>query len=75
MRFFRSLALLLLILALTACTPPPSTAPTEPPPSPAPSASPTIEQGPRVSCLSFGGYGISTVCASTTPCGLALAPG
>ena len=22
----------------------------------------------------FGGYGISTVCASTTPCGLALAP-
>ena len=45
MRFFRSLALLLLILALTACTPPPSTAPTEPPPSPAPSASPTIEQG------------------------------
>ena len=25
--------------------------------------------------LSFGGYGISTVCASTTPCGLALAPG
>ena len=23
---------------------------------------------------SFGGYGISTVCASTTPCGLALAP-
>ena len=27
------------------------------------------------SCLRFGGYGISTVCASTTPCGLALAPG
>ena len=27
------------------------------------------------SSLSFGGYGISTVCASTTPCGLALAPG
>ena len=26
-------------------------------------------------CLSFGGYGISTVCASTTPLGLALAPG
>ena len=26
-------------------------------------------------CLKFGGYGISTVCASTTPCGLALAPG
>ena len=26
-------------------------------------------------CLSFGGYGISTVCASTTPRGLALAPG
>ena len=26
-------------------------------------------------CLSFGGYGISTVCASTTPYGLALAPG
>ena len=26
-------------------------------------------------CLSFGGYGISTVCASTTPFGLALAPG
>ena len=25
--------------------------------------------------LSFGGYGISTVCASTTPFGLALAPG
>ena len=25
--------------------------------------------------LRFGGYGISTVCASTTPCGLALAPG
>ena len=25
--------------------------------------------------LSFGGYGISTVCASTTPRGLALAPG
>ena len=25
-------------------------------------------------CLKFGGYGISTVCASTTPCGLALAP-
>ena len=24
--------------------------------------------------LSFGGYGISTVCASTTPLGLALAP-
>ena len=24
---------------------------------------------------SFGGYGISTVCASTTPLGLALAPG
>ena len=23
---------------------------------------------------SFGGYGISTVCASTTPLGLALAP-
>ena len=23
----------------------------------------------------FGGYGISTVCASTTPLGLALAPG
>ena len=31
---------------------------------------------PNVSaCLSFGGYGISTVCASTTPLGLALAPG
>ena len=27
------------------------------------------------SSLRFGGYGISTVCASTTPCGLALAPG
>ena len=26
-------------------------------------------------CLKFGGYGISTVCASTTPLGLALAPG
>ena len=26
-------------------------------------------------CLNFGGYGISTVCASTTPFGLALAPG
>ena len=26
-------------------------------------------------CLRFGGYGISTVCASTTPLGLALAPG
>ena len=25
--------------------------------------------------LNVGGYGISTVCASTTPCGLALAPG
>ena len=25
--------------------------------------------------LKFGGYGISTVCASTTPRGLALAPG
>ena len=25
-------------------------------------------------CLKFGGYGISTVCASTTPLGLALAP-
>ena len=25
--------------------------------------------------LKFGGYGISTVCASTTPFGLALAPG
>ena len=25
-------------------------------------------------CLKFGGYGISTVCASTTPFGLALAP-
>ena len=24
---------------------------------------------------SFGGYGISTVCASATPCGLTLAPG
>ena len=24
---------------------------------------------------SFGGYGLSTVCASTTPLGLALAPG
>ena len=24
---------------------------------------------------SFGGYGMSTVCASTTPFGLALAPG
>ena len=24
---------------------------------------------------SFGGYGISTVCASATPFGLALAPG
>ena len=31
---------------------------------------------PNVSaCLCFGGYGISTVCASTTPLGLALAPG
>ena len=31
---------------------------------------------PNVSVrLSFGGYGISTVCASTTPFGLALAPG
>ena len=27
------------------------------------------------SLKSFGGYGISTVCASTTPFGLALAPG
>ena len=26
-------------------------------------------------CLNFSGYGISTVCASTTPLGLALAPG
>ena len=26
-------------------------------------------------CLNFSGYGISTVCASTTPSGLALAPG
>ena len=26
------------------------------------------------SCLKFGGHGISTVCASTTPRGLALAP-
>ena len=26
-------------------------------------------------CLNFGGYGFSTVCASTTPSGLALAPG
>ena len=26
-------------------------------------------------CLNLGGYGISTVCASTTPSGLALAPG
>ena len=26
-------------------------------------------------CLNVGGYGISTVCASTTPFGLALAPG
>ncbi len=26
-------------------------------------------------CLKFGGYGISTVCASTTPSGLALASG
>ena len=26
-------------------------------------------------CLNFSGYGISTVCASTTPFGLALAPG
>ena len=25
-------------------------------------------------CLKFGGHGISTVCASTTPIGLALAP-
>ena len=25
--------------------------------------------------LNVGGYGLSTVCASTTPCGLALAPG
>ena len=25
-------------------------------------------------CLSFGGYGISTVCASPTPLGLSLAP-
>ena len=31
---------------------------------------------PNVSaCLKFGGYGISTVCASTTPSGLALASG
>ena len=30
---------------------------------------------PKVSlCLSFGGYGISTVCASPTPRGLSLAP-
>ena len=30
---------------------------------------------PEVSlCLSFGGYGISTVCASPTPLGLSLAP-
>ena len=28
----------------------------------------------RPSNLKFGGYGISTVCASTTPLGLALAP-
>ena len=32
-----------------------------------------------LSCVSMlndcAGYGISTVCASTTPCGLALAPG
>ena len=26
-------------------------------------------------CLNFSGYGFSTVCASTTPFGLALAPG
>ena len=26
-------------------------------------------------CLNFGGYGISTVCASATPFGLVLAPG
>jgi len=36
-------------------------------------------RGPdRLKChfgLKFGGYGISTVCASTTPFGLALAPG
>ena len=36
--------------------------------------------GVRLQCCvsllkSFGGYGISTVCASTTPVGLALAPG
>ena len=31
---------------------------------------------PKVStCLNVGGYGISTVCASATPLGLALAPG
>ena len=31
---------------------------------------------PKVSaCLKFGGYGISTVCASATPFGLTLAPG
>ena len=35
-----------------------------------------VRLSPCVSVLkSFGGYGISTVCASTTPFGLALAPG
>ena len=34
---------------------------------------PAIQKCP--SDLKFGGYGISTVCASTTPFGLALAPG
>ena len=33
---------------------------------------PAISKCP--SCLKFGGYGISTVCASPTPLGLSLAP-
>ncbi len=35
-----------------------------------------VQLSPCVTMLNnFGGYGISTVCASTTPFGLALAPG
>ena len=36
---------------------------------------PGLDSSKCPSSLSFGGYGISTVCASTTPRGLALAPG
>ena len=36
---------------------------------------PGLDSSKCPSGLSFGGYGISPVCASTTPSGLALAPG